>query len=464
MPSSGYILIVDDESHIREIFTLMLEKEGHIVTSASDGREAVELLEKDLYDLVITDVKMPHFDGLSLLKKVKEISPETEVIVMTAYASTSAAVEVMKEGAYDYVTKPLRFEEVNRAIDKALKLRALERENIRLRRELVTKTGYGDIVGVSQQIQAVIKLIGQVADTPTHVLITGESGTGKELVARAVHQGSSRREKPFVAINCAAIPETLIESELFGHIKGAFTGAIANKTGLFEAANFGTIFLDEIGELPLSMQAKLLRVIQEKRFRRIGGVKDVDVDARIISASNKDLEQEVRERKFREDLFFRLNVIHIEVPPLRKRRDDIMPLATFFVEKYCRRFSKKPHRFSTEAIEALRKYDYPGNVRELENVVERAIALSSGEVIGVAELPAQIFTQSAGDHVPSAVEIPPEGVDLEKEVDKFERFLIEKAMALTGGKKKKAAELLHLGFRSFRYRLKKFEIDDEEKQ
>lgn len=462
MSSSGYILIVDDESHIREIFTMMLEKEGHIVTSAGDGRAALELVEKDLYDLVITDVKMPNFDGLSLLKKVKEISPETEVIVMTAYASTTAAVEAMKEGAYDYITKPLRFEEVNRAIDKALQLRALERENIRLRRELINKTGYGDIVGVSQEIKSLIGLIGQVADTPTHVLITGESGTGKELVARAIHQGSARRDKPFVAINCAAIPETLIESELFGHIKGAFTGAVANKTGLFEAANFGTIFLDEIGELPHSMQAKLLRVIQEKRFRRIGGVTDIDVDTRVISASNRDLDVEVRERRFREDLYFRLNVIHIEVPPLRKRRDDILPLATFFVDKFCRQFNKKSHRFSDEALKVLMKYDYPGNVRELENIIERAIALSSSEIIESSGLPAQLFDESCEDTLPSAIDLPPEGLDLEKEVEKFEKAIIEKALTITGGKKKKAADLLHLGFRSFRYRLKKFGIDNDD--
>ena len=329
------ILIVDDEQSMREFFGIMLKREGYRVTAASSGEQAMEYLRKNSCSLVISDIKMPGIGGIGLLKKVKELAPETIVIMITAYASIDTAIEAMKLGAYDYFTKPFKVDEIKHHIRKALDVRRLEKENILLKRELKSRYGFSNLIGTSSRMVEIYDLIKRVADKKVNIFITGESGTGKELVARAIHYEGGKRERPFVAINCGAIPENLLESELFGHQKGAFTGAVANKEGLFEVADGGTILLDEITEMPLHLQVKLLRCTQESRFRRVGGVEDISVDVRLISASNTDVEVEVKEGRFREDLYYRLNVIAVHLPPLRERREDIPLLAEHFLEK-CR--------------------------------------------------------------------------------------------------------------------------------
>ena len=371
------ILVADDEQSMREFLDIMLKKEGYKVSLASNGEEVIKLIEKDIFDLVLMDIRMPRLDGISTLKKIKAISPETIVIMITAYASADTAIKAMKEGAYDYITKPFKVEEIKLIIKNALEKKNLQKENILLKQVVRDRYHFENIIGQSSKMLDLYKLLEKVAPTKTNILITGESGTGKELVAKAIHYNSPRKEKPFVTLNCGAIPESLIESELFGHMKGAFTDAIATKKGLFEVADEGTIFLDEISELPLLMQVKLLRVLQDREFKRVGGTEDIRVDVRIISATNKDLEEAVREKRFREDLFYRLNVIQIKLPPLRERREDIPLLAMHFLKKYSEELNKNILTISPEALRILLNYDYPGNVRELQNIIERAVALES---------------------------------------------------------------------------------------
>jgi len=417
------------------------------------------LVENDLFDLVLLDIRMPKLDGISALKKIKANTPETIVIMITAYASADTAIKAMKEGAYDYITKPFKVDEIKLIIKNALEKKNLQKENILLKQAVRDRFHFGNIIGQSPKMVALYDLLEKVSPTKTNILVTGESGTGKELVAKAIHYNSPRKEKPFVTLNCGAIPESLIESELFGHMKGAFTDAIATKKGLFEVADEGTFFLDEISELPLLMQVKLLRVLQDKEFKRVGGTEDIRVDVRIIAATNKELEEAVKEKHFREDLFYRLNVIQIKLPPLRDRREDIQTLANHFLKKYSQELSKNISKISPEALQILLNYGYPGNVRELQNIIERAVALESSSDLTAHNLSSYLSEQPLLRKGPIDIEIPNDGIDLEKMVEDLERTLLLKALDKTKGIKKKAAELLHINFRSMRYRLEKYGLN-----
>jgi two-component system response regulator PilR (NtrC family) len=459
------ILILDDERDMREFLEIMLRKEGYDVQTSSGADVALEEYRRGRFDLVITDIRMPGIGVLEFLRRLKDIDPDALVMMITAYASVDTAIEAMKAGAYDYFTKPFNVDEIRLNIKKALRLKSLEKENELLKKDMKSKYGFSNLVGASAKMKEVYSLIMSVAKTKTNVVITGESGTGKELVARAIHLESERKDGPFVAINCGAIPENLLESELFGHQKGAFTGAVANKEGLAEQADGGTLFLDEITEMPLLLQVKLLRFIQERTFRRVGGTADLTVDIRIIAASNKDMEAEVKAGHFREDLFFRLNVIRIKMPPLRERKDDIPLLARCFLDKYSREHKKSIDRFSEDAMRVLVDHDYSGNVRELENAIERAVAFESGAAITIGSLP-EYMTAPAGEPampdaaVEATVALSQGGVDLERMVEEFEKAIIMDALRRSGGVKKKAAELLGLSFRSMRYKLSKYDISE----
>jgi len=453
------ILVVDDERSMREFLEIMLTKEGYEVRTAANGKEALALVEKELFDLAILDIRMPKMDGIKTLGHLKEISPETVVLMITAYASTDTAIQAMKQGAYDYITKPFKVEEIKITIHKALEKKSLQAENTLLRRVIKDTYGLGNIIGKSERMREIFDLVNKVSLTKTNVLLSGESGTGKELVAKAIHYDSARKDRPFVVLNCGAIPENLLESELFGHMKGAFTGAISNKRGLFEAADGGTIFLDEVGELPLSMQVKLLRVIQDREFTRVGGTEPVRVDVRIISATNKELEEAVRKGEFREDLFYRLNVIQLRLPTLRERKDDIPLLAQHFLSLFSAELGKNIHRISSEAMWLLMNYDYPGNVRELQNMIERAVALESSNTLTAQNLSSYMDEQRDLTRGNINLVIPKEGIDLEQVVESIEKTLILKALEKTKGIKKRAAELLHINFRSMRYRLEKYGIN-----
>jgi two-component system response regulator PilR (NtrC family) len=459
----GKILVVDDERSMREFLGIMLAKEGYDVTQCPDGEAALRQAEEDIFDLAIMDIKMPKMDGIAVLERIKEITPETIVIMITAFASTDTAVRAMKKGAYDYITKPFKIDEIKLIIRNALEKRALEKENILLKRLVETKFSFDNILGQSPKMLAIYELMEKVAPTKTNILITGESGTGKELVAKAIHFNSPRREKAFVTVNCGAIPENLLESELFGHMKGAFTGAMYNKRGLFEVADEGSIFLDEVGELPLSMQVKLLRILQDKEFTRVGGTEPIKVDIRIISASNKDLEEAVREKKFREDLYYRLNVIQIKLPLLRERREDIALLTEHFIKKYAQELDKNIREISPDAMKVLLHYDYPGNVRELQNIIERAVALETSNTLTAENLESYMDEQRGVKSMDDSLfDIPAEGIDLEKVVEELERNLLLKALQRAKGVKKKAAELLNINFRSIRYRLEKYGINSRD--
>ena len=448
------ILVVDDEESMRTMLSIMLKKEGHDVLTAANGAMAVEAIQNEIFDLIITDVKMPAIDGISLLRIVKEISPETIVVMITAFATAETAVEAMKLGAYDYIFKPFKIEEIKLVIQKALEKRLLRKENILLKREIEAKSGFENFIGKSEAMQRIFALIRQVADTKSTILVTGESGTGKELVARAIHHVSSRKNAPFVTVNCGALPETLLESELFGYMKGAFTGAVSNKQGLFEAANGGTIFLDEISATTPSLQIKLLRVLQEREFKRVGGTSDIRVDVRVIAASNKDLQQEVSKGAFREDLFYRLNVIPIHLPALRDRKEDIPLLVDHFLKKNSA--GKRVKFIAPETMKVLLQYRWPGNVRELENSIERLAILSTEDMITLEHVPETLRSGSPCPELISLV-IPEAGIDIECMLQTAEKILLLKALDKAGGVKTEAAKLLGLTFRSFRHRLQKYE-------
>jgi two-component system response regulator PilR (NtrC family) len=459
--TKGRILVVDDERSMQEFLEIFLRREGYEVATASDVDTAVALLESDEVDLVLTDMQMPEKSGLDLILAARGVSPETLVIVVTAFGTTDSAIAAMKEGAYDYLTKPFKVDELRIVIEKALEKKVLARENRRLRREIRSRSRSRHMIGHSTAMQEVFELIAQVAETKTNVLVYGESGTGKELVARAIHDQSDRQEGPFVALNCGAIPENLLESELFGHVKGAFTGAVQNKQGLFESATGGTLFLDEIGELSPSLQVKLLRALQEKTIRRVGDTVDRKTDVRIVSATNRRLEEEVAAGRFREDLYYRLNVIQLTLPPLRDRAEDIPVLIQHFVQKFADELGKPVEGMDAEACELLCGYAFPGNVRELENLVERAVALSRTGMIGCDLLPPTVTESRPGQAAPR---ITADGVKLEQLVDDYERSLLVEALALSGGVKKRAARLLGISFRSFRYRLEKLGIEDPKRE
>lgn len=461
------ILIVDDERSLRDVLSIMLKRAGYDISVASDGDEAIAMIEKELFDLVITDLKMPKVGGLDVLKAVKDASPDSVVLLITAFASAESAVEAMKLGAYDYLTKPFQVDEVQLIIRNALEKRRLATENMLLKREMAEKALQTRLIGKSDAMQKVFDVIKKVADTKSNVLICGESGTGKELVARAIHASSARARMPFVPVNCSALPETLLESELFGYMKGAFTGAATNKAGLFEVANGGSIFLDEIGETTPATQVKLLRVLQEREFRRVGGTQDVKVDVRVIAATNKDLEKAVAEGVFREDLYYRLDVIPITLPPLRQRAEDIPMLAQHFLEKFSPAGGTSAPTLSADVLKLLMAHEWKGNVRELENLIERAVAFGGGATIKEEDVAAWLHRPAAAMKSAYPAELPPEGLDLEQLVNAIEKDLLLKALERAKWVKKRAAKLLQLDARSFRYRLSKFAItrghdEDEE--
>ena len=458
------ILVVDDEKGIREFLKITLKKEGYDVSLASSGEEAIALCERGVFDLILADIKMPRGDGNTVLKQVKKMHPETVVIMITAYGSLESAVEAMKEGAFDYISKPFNVNELKALLKNAIRKRQLEQESLP-EEEFLGKDRFDHMISSNPEMRKIFTLIPRAASAKSNILIIGESGTGKELVARSIHQRSNRKNEPFLTINCGGIPENLLESELFGHKKGSFTGATTTKKGLFEAASGGTIFLDEIGDLPLSLQVKLLRVVQEKTFTPVGDTQELNVDVRIISATNQDLEGKVIDKKFREDLYYRLNVIQLRIPPLRERTMDIPLLAQYFLEKYSREMEKEIKQISAYAVDALKCYHFPGNVRELKNIIERSVALETSNIILPESLVLAAYKQGRKETSAFDMDIPPEGMDLDKIMNKMEKNLLFKALERSHGVKKKAAELLNISFRSLRYRLEKQGIntpDDDE--
>jgi DNA-binding NtrC family response regulator len=457
MTSAPRVVVVDDELSMRELLSIMLRKEGYQVTAVASRAEATAALGAAPADLVITDVRLPDGDGIEILRHVKTVSPETAVIVMTAFGSSETAVAALKLGAQDYLTKPFDVEELKIVVRGAIEKRRLEAENLLLKAEFRTRHGLDRILGVSTVMNAVMELIRSVANTNSTVLISGESGTGKELVAKATHALSSRRDAPFVSVNCGALPEGLLESELFGHVRGAFTDAHQNKKGLFEAAHRGTLFLDEVAETSSAMQVKLLRALQDRKIRRVGGTAEVEVDVRLIAATNRALEALVREGRFREDLYYRLNVIPIRIPPLRERREDIPLLAEHFLARFNREMKKNVAKISSEAMSRLASYDWPGNVRELENVIERAVALETTPAVLVERLPESLSALPKrgldGDF--------PEGFSLDAHLEAIESSLLQKAMARSAGDRGKACQLLGVTPRSLRYLLKKHRLTED---
>ncbi|MEZ4813956.1 MAG: sigma-54 dependent transcriptional regulator [Bdellovibrionota bacterium] len=451
------ILVVDDELSIREFLQIMLKREKMLVDVACDGEEALKLLENKSYDLVISDIKMPKVDGLELLSRVKAMDPHALMLMITAHGSTELAVEAMKKGAYDFLTKPFKIDDVKLRIEKALDNRVLVQENSRMRKELGEKYSFANIVGSSPQMMQVFDLIKRTAATNANVLITGDSGTGKELVAKGVHYNSSVKDGPFLTLNCGAIPEDLIESELFGHKKGSFTGAISDKKGYFEAADGGTLFLDEIGELPLNLQATLLRVLSDGTFSPVGSTESKTAQVRIIAATNRDLEEEVHKEAFREDLYFRLNVIHVRVPSLRERKEDIPMLVNHFVEEFSERFGRQTQTLASETMELLKAYNWPGNVRELENVVERMIALESGPNLLPDSLPPNVREplKARLETLQNQLVWKKSGVKLDEVLAQVEREFVLKALEEAKGVRRDAAKLLAVTMRSLRYRLEK---------
>jgi len=451
------ILIVDDEKGMRDLLSIMLRNDGRRVDAAESATRARELVSKTSYDLIISDIAMPDGSGVDVLRAAKEIQPDTIVILITAYASTESAIEALKLGAYDYIIKPFDIEEMRIVLKNALERRQLERENTLLKRELKENSRFDDLVGESPAMEKVRAMLDRVASTNSTVLIWGESGTGKELAARALHRRSPRRSKQFVSINCGALPDELLESELFGHVKGSFTGAVATKKGLFEVADGGTIFLDEIGDTSPAMQIKLLRVLQEREIRRVGGTEQLEVDVRVIAATNQDLEGLVREKRFREDLFYRINVIAIQMPPLREKREDIPGLANHFLAKCTRMMGKKIREISPEAMRQLMEYGWPGNVRELENVIERAVALETTDQIMPGSFSRDVTARpEPGAPLPAVLE--DRGIDLETQLEQLRERFMNEALSRTHGIQTRAAELLGMSFRSFRYFAKKYNL------
>jgi two-component system response regulator PilR (NtrC family) len=455
-----HILVVDDELSMRELLEVLLTRQGYKISCAENGRKAISMIEKTYFDLLLCDIRLGDITGLGVLRASKKKNQNTVVIMISAYATTETAVEAMNEGAYDYVPKPFENEELIQTVANALNLKTVEHEKEALDDELKKTLHFGKIVGNSPAIKNVYKMIKQVAETRTNILITGESGTGKELIALAIHEQSDRHDKPFVVINCSGIPETLMESELFGHKKGAFTGATQDTKGLFEIADKGTVFLDEVGEISIPMQVKLLRAVQERVFKAVGGNEDISVDIRFISATNKELEKEVISGRFRDDLFYRLNVIEIKLPPLRERKSDLRILAQHFLEKYSSEMGKDIAKISSYAIDMLNKYDFPGNIRELENLIERSVALSSTNIILPDSLALSFhkrrWIEGVKDRRFDLDEVK-KGVSLDAILAEIERAYLEKALEYSNGNKQKAAELLGVNYTTFLYRLDKIE-------
>lgn len=450
--SEHKILIIDDEPTQVQALAGFLKKKGFEIEKATAGLEGMKIVEKKNVDLIITDFKMPDIDGIEVLKQAKAINPEIDVIVMTAFGSIESATEAMRAGAIDYLTKPVDLDQLEILIHKALEHKQLVSENRLLREQLTEKFKFDQIISVSEVMEEVINVAGRTAPSKATVLITGESGTGKELIAKAIHFASPRKDKSFLAVNCAALAENLLESELFGHEKGAFTGADRQRKGRFEMANHGTLFIDEVGEIPLTTQVKLLRVLQEQAFERVGGSEPIKVDVRIVAATNRNLEELIEEGRFREDLYYRLNVVRINIPPLRKRKSDIPLLVDYFLKKYSAENNKKMDGISKEAMDLLMKYDYPGNVRELENIIEQSVVLGRGDVISVRDLPMTV----KGIQLESKKFDPfGEGTFIER-VGAFEKQLIDQALEQAEGIQTRAAKILGITERHLRYKLNKY--------
>ena len=443
MPRSGIVLVIDDEEIMREILETLLTREGYEVKLASSGPEGLELAKSGPVDAAIVDVMMPEMDGITVLDELKRIDEEMAVIMITAFASVETAISAMKRGAFDYITKPFKNDEVLVVLQNAIERRRLQAENVALKQNLQERySRFGNIIGRSPRMKQVFDLVIQAAPSRATILISGESGTGKELVARAIHSNSPRSSKPFITVNSGNLPHDLLESNLFGHVKGAFTGAVYPKKGLFELADKGSIFFDEIGDIPLETQPKLLRVMQEREFMRLGGVETIKVDTRIIAATNVDLKKMVEEGRFREDLYYRLHVIAVTLPPLRERKEDIPPLVLHFLQKYGEENGKPDLEVSPEALDLLMSYDWPGNVRELENVIERAVVLSTGARLGEELVPEQVRRRPVFQMPEFA--LPPDGISFKDVITDFEKRLIESTLESAGGVQKRAAELLHI--------------------
>ena len=446
------ILVADDEINIREALAALLEGDGHCVSAAASSEQAMELLREDQFDVVISDLRMNGHSGLDLLRWIRESCPATEVIILTAYGTVEGAVEAMKLGAYDYVAKPVDRERLGLLIDKALEKQRLSRENRNLRRRLSVKEEYSNIIGNCAQIRAIFNVISEVAPTNATVLITGESGTGKELIARAIHDRSNRREHPFVSVNCGALPDTLMESELFGYEKGAFTGAVATRIGRIELASQGTLFLDEVGDMSPKTQVDLLRILQDRELRRLGGTRPITVDVRFIAATNMDLKVEIDERRFREDLYYRLNVVPVVVPPLRERREDIPLLLDSFLREFCSIYRKPPKTLASRTLELLIHYSWPGNIRELRNLVERLVLLSRTDPIAPADLPEQIRKAAGDDH-------PEITLQLDQPLREAEKAIIGDVLSRVTHNRTAAARLLGISLRALHYKIKRYGLD-----
>jgi len=451
------ILIVDDEKVQREILEGFLVKQGYEAVAEENGPKALEKFRSGAFDLVLTDYRMPGMDGIQLLREVRRLNPEAVVAIMTAYGTVGTAVAAMKEGAYDYLTKPIDLDELLLLIQRVEREVSLGQENRELKEQLREKFKVDFIVSASRRMEEALNLIGRVSQSPATVIILGESGTGKELIARAIHYSSARADKPFVKVNCAALPESLLESELFGHEKGAFTGAVARRIGRFEQADQGSIFLDEIGDLSPALQMKLLRVLQEKEFERLGSNQTIKSDVRVIAATNRNLEEAIKKGTFREDLYYRLNVVTISLPPLRERKEDIPLLMEHFLKKYNRENNKKVNSLSKEARDLLLRHEYPGNVRELENIIERAVVLCRGETLTTQDLPLNLRDSKTE----AALERAREGRNLPDTLEEIERQLIAKALERSGGVQTKAAEELGISERVLRYKMKKYLIAEK---
>ena len=447
------ILVIDDEATQRDVLTGYLKKKGYKIFSASSGKEGIEIAKKNPVDIILSDFKMPDLNGIKVLEQVKKINPEISFVIVTAYGTVENAVKAMRIGAFDYISKPVDLDELDLMIERIIEHKNLKSENQLLKTQLQEKHKISSIVSQSQKMEEVINVAARVAESKATVLITGENGTGKEVLAKAIHYMSSRKEKPFIAVNVSALTETLLESELFGHERGAFTGADKMKKGRFEIADGGTLFLDEVGDIPQSIQVKLLRVLQEHQFERVGGIEKIEIDVRIIAATNKDLEQKIKDGTFREDLYYRLNVVSIKIPPLRERKEDILPLIENFIAKYSKENNKEKLEVSKEAVDVLMKYNYPGNVRELENIIERAVVLTRGKVITLNDLPMNI----KGFKEEKTLGSLDEGT-LTDQVEALEKQLIFDALQQSEGNQTKAGKLLGLTERNLRYKLKKYNI------
>jgi two-component system response regulator PilR (NtrC family) len=461
LPPNRRVLVVDDEPGLRDMLSILLRREGLDVAVAPGfvaGQDAIKNAPEP-YGVVLTDLVMPDGSGLDLLTLCKERGAQTEVIVMTAHSTLETAVDAMRRGAYDFVTKPFATSELRALVQKALEKRDIVSENRRLRAQL-SQIEPRDLLGRSEPMRRIVDLVRRIANTRSTVLITGESGTGKERIARAIHDLSDRAAKPFLVVNCGAIPEALLESELFGHDKGAFTGAVSKHLGIFREADGGTVLLDEVGELATSLQVKLLRVLQERKVRSVGASAEVGVDVRVLAATNRAVEEEVKSGRFRQDLYYRLNVIRIEVPPLRARREDIPDLARHFLARCAAEHDKEVRGFTPDALRVLDGYAFPGNVRELENLVERAIALASSPVIGLGDLPAEVSGASA-QATPRLLELPDDGCNLDDVLGELERRLLVQALERSGGLRTNAAKMLGVSARSLRYRLQKHSLADD---